>query len=162
MNDGSLFQNVHIVHVAGNGHIADYSDWATGNPSSDVVNMEGWDEALFLVVKGAGAAGTMTLTIDSCDTATPTTATPVAFQYWTCTTPDVWSAMNEATAVGFVTTAGANQMYACRIKAAGLSGTNKYVRLDVNEVDGTATDGTIVCILSKGRYVHEVMDTVLT
>ena len=64
MNDGSLMQYMLPVAVGTNGFIADFSDWATGNPATDIVNMEAWDEALFFVIRGAGAVGTQTITVE--------------------------------------------------------------------------------------------------
>lgn len=162
MFSGSLMQEMHVVHVGTSGFVASYADYTTGNPATDVVNMSKWDEALFLVVKGSGAVGTATITVEACSNTTPSATQAIVFDYWTCTSVDTWSDMSTATAAGFTTTAGADQVYAIRVKAIDLYSTYKYVRLQFTEVDSTACDGTVICILTKGRYIHEVPATALT
>jgi hypothetical protein len=131
-------------------------DIFNGSPASDVVSMKEYREIIFIITKSDGAVGTATLTVESCDTVVPGTATAVAFQYKVCTSGNTWGATTAATAAGFTTTAGINQMYMISIRADQLSGTDKFVRLQITEVDSTACDGAAICI-GIPRYAQDIM-----
>lgn len=156
-----MFQDFHPIHCAPSGFIAANEDIFNGDPATDVINLAEYGSIIFFIICNAGATGTATITVESCDDVTPTTATAVAFKYWACTTPDVWGDMTAATAAGFTTTAAADKMYAIEISAEALSGTDKYVRMQCTEVADAAVDGAIMAIAGRGRYVHEVQGTTL-
>lgn len=157
MSMGRLMDELHPVHIATSGFIADYSDYTTGNPATDVVSLANYDSVLFLILKSSGATGTATITVESCDNVTPDTATAIAFTYWTCTTPDTWGEATAATSSGFTTTASADDMYAIEINSSQLSGTDQFVRLQFTEVDSTACDGAVLCILGNPRIAKGIM-----
>ena len=100
------------------------------------------------------------MTVESCDDTTPTTTT--AFRYRKQTTPDTFGAWTDATATGFTTTAGADQVYEVLVDAEDLSGTDKYVCLQLTEDTDSPCDGAVVCILFGPRYGKGVPDSVLT
>lgn len=158
---GRLFQNIHVVNAMPAANQAAYEDLFNGSPNTDVVNLSKYDSALWIIQKAAGSTGVARISVESCDDVTPSTATTVAFNYWTCTTGDTWSDMQTATSYGFTTTAGADQAYAIEISSAELSGTDKYARLATDETTDSAVDGTIVCILGNARYMHEVKETAI-
>lgn len=158
---GRLFQNIHVVNAMPSGNQAAYEDLFNGSPSTDIVNLGKYDKALWIVQKAAGATGTAVLTVESCDTVVPGTATAVAFNYWTCTTGDTWSDMQTATSAGFTTTAGTNQAYAIEINSSELYSTNKYARLTLTDSDSDPVDGTVVCVLGGARFMHEVKPTAI-
>lgn len=158
---GRTFQNIHAVNAMPSANQAAYEDLFNGDPSTDVVNLGKYEKATWLVQKAAGGTGTALVTVESCDDVTPSTATAVAFNYWTCTSGDTWSDMQTATSTGFTTTAGADQMYAIEINSAELSGTDQYARLTMTEVADDPVDGTVVCIMSGGRVVQEVPPTAI-
>lgn len=161
MSKERFFQNVHVVNAMPTANEAAYEDLFAGNPSTEIVNLSNYDKATFIIQKAAGATGTAVITVESCDDVTPTTATAIAFDYWTCTSGDTWSDMSAATTAGFTTTAGADQMYAIEVNASELSGTDKYVRLTATESVDSPVDGTITCILSGARFKSEVMKTAI-
>jgi len=161
MKNGKMFQDFHPVHCATSGVIAANEDMFNGDPATDIISLSEYGSLLFLVACNAGAVGTATLTVESCDDVTPTTATAVPFNYWECTTPDVWSDMKTATATGFTTAAAADKMYAIEISAEALYSTDSFVRLQCTEVVDGAVDGAILAIAGRGRYQHEVQGTVL-
>jgi len=152
MTTGRWMDTNHVVHVGTSGFIAAYEDIFNGDPASDVVNMKLYDRCTFIIELAAGATGTATLTVESCDDTTPTTSTAVAFTYWVCTTPDTWGEATAAAAAGFTTTAGANNAYVVEVNSSELNSTDTYVRLQMTEVVDSPVDGGIVCILSDARY----------
>jgi hypothetical protein len=159
--NGKLFQHIHPIHAFPAAVVAACEDFFDGDPASDVIALKKYGAALFLIVKNAGATGTSTITVESCDDVTPSTATAIAFNYWECTTPDVWSDMKTATASGFATTAGADQMYAIEIHADALSTTDAFVRLQTTELVDSPVDGMMTAIAGDARYLCEVKPTAL-
>ena len=152
-----------FVNVGNSSFIAANEDIFNGSPDTDIVNMKYWRDCIFTIQKGAGAAGTATVTVESCDTVVPGTATAVAFKYRAMTlATDTWSAWTDATSAGFTTTAGADDMYEIWVRADGLYSTDHYVRMALAEVDSTACDGGIQAVLFNPRYAEDVNPTVLT
>jgi len=158
---GRFFQNVHVVNALPAASAAAYDDLFNGTPATDIINLGKYENATFIIQKAAGATGTATITVESCDTVVPGTATAIPFVYWVCTTGDTWGDMQTATASGFTTTAGTDQVYAVEVNSASLSGTNKYVRVKATEVVNSPVSGSITCLLSKGRVVQEVSPTAI-
>ena len=144
-------------------------DMFENNITSDIANLSAWEGALFIVTKLAGATGTATATMESCDTVSPGTATAVAFKYRYSTTPDTFTAWADATSSGVAITAGADEVWEFAIASSELyKGTatapvnDNYVRLKLTETDSTAVDGSVVTILYGPKYGHEIPTTVLT
>lgn len=156
-----LAQELHVVNVGDSSFIAANEDFLAGTVYTDVVNLGKYEKAMWIIQKGAGATGTTVVTVDSCDNVTPSTATPIAFNYWVCTSGDTYGDMQTATSSGFTSTAGANQVYKVEINAAELSGTDQYARLVCTEATNDPCDGSIVCILGGGRVVQEVPKTAI-
>ena len=151
-----------IVNAFNSSFIAANEDIFNGDPASDIMNMEEWRDCIFVIQKGAGAAGTATITIESCDTVVPGTATPIIFKYRIMTkATDTWGAWTDATTAGFTTTAGADDAYEIWVQAIDL-GDDKYVRMQCTEVADGGCDGGIVAILFNPRYPQSVPGTVLT
>lgn len=161
MESGRLFQYIHPIHCATSAIVAANEDVFNGDPATDVISMAKYDKVLFLIVLNAGATGTATITVESCDDTTPTTSTAIAFNYWVCTTPDVWGDMTAATTAGFATTAGANNMYAIEVEASALSGTDSFVRMQCTELVDSPVDGAILAIAGNPRFAQEVKPTAL-
>jgi hypothetical protein len=151
-----------VVNCFNSVQMAAFEDMYNGSPAGDIINMQDWRQCYFIIHRGAGAAGTATLTVESCDTVVPGTATAIPFMSRTMTTAtDTWSAWVQRTAAGYTTTAGANTAEEIMVRAEDLHSTDKYVRLQCTEVDGTANDGGIVAILTDPRYAEDVNRTVL-
>lgn len=161
MKNGRMFQDFHPVHCAPSGVIAANEDMFAGDPATDIMNLAEYGSVIFFVICNGGATGTAVLTVESCDTVVPGTATAIPFKYWACTTPDIWGDMIAATAAGFTTDVGADKMYAIEVSAEELSGTDAFVRLQCTEGVDSPVDGAIMAIVGRGRYVHEVQGTVL-
>ena len=129
-----------------------HEDIFNGDPATDVVSMAGYQEMLFVIVKSAGATGTATITVESCDDTTPTTSTAITFRYKATTSGNTEGAVTAAAAAGFATTAGANQCYVISVKADELNGSDGFVRMVMTELVDGACDGGVVTIGGSPRY----------
>lgn len=156
---GRLFQNIHVVNALPAED--DAEDLFASSVSTDIVNLGKYEKALFIIQKGVGATGQGVVTVESCDTVVPGTATAIPFTYWTCASGDTWSDMNSAVAAGYTTIGGSGSMVAVEVNSAELSGTDKYVRLTVTESTDDAVVGWITTILGDGRVVQEVSPTAI-
>lgn len=65
--------------------IAPVADFADTVQSTDVFNASNYKQTNFIIVKGVGATGTSTITVEGCDDVTPTNTTAVPFRYRACT-----------------------------------------------------------------------------
>jgi hypothetical protein len=157
----NLLEDMHVVQCSPSAFIAAAEDFMAGNPATDVIDMSLCDEVLFIVQKMAGAVGTGTITIESCDDTTPTTPTAVAFRYRKSTTPDVFGAITAVASTGILMAAGADEIYLAHIKANELSGTDRYVRMQLTETDSTAVDGGVIAICGGMRYLEDVTPVTL-
>jgi hypothetical protein len=135
------------------------ADFMAGTVNTDIIECKSAVGVLFQITKGIGLTGTSTITIQACDTIVPGNTTAVAFMYRSTAAggTDVWSDWAQATATGFVTTAGSNQMYQCFVPAAELASEGYgYVRLNAVEVVASAVTGCINMAVVQGRVQPEV------
>ena len=152
--------NFPLTHHAVNA-LAPDADRFNSNPATDVYSLAEYERITFVLAKGAGATGTATLTVESCDDVTPTTTTAVAFSYRAQTSNDTWGAWTAATSSGFTTTAGANQVYEVTISGSELNDDDKYVRLQLTEVANDPVDAGVLAILTQPRYGASVPQTAI-
>ncbi len=162
MAQPSMLQRMNVYNAAPSGLIAANEDIFNGDPATDVLSMENYEEIVFIITKNAGATGTAVITVESCDDTTPTTTTAVAFRYQVTTSGNTIGAVAAAAAAGFTTTAGANQVYAISIKSDELSGSDKYVRLVATEGVDSPVDGAIIAIGLYPRYEQDVPVEMIT
>lgn len=146
------FEDVKFVHVGNSSFIADFADYTTGNPATDILSMENHNDCYFVIQKGAGAVGTATITVESCDTVVPGTATAVGFEYKVITAGDTESAWTTVASTGYLITAAADKIVVAHVKASDLYSTNKFVRLQFTETDSTACKGAVVAMLTNPRF----------
>lgn len=137
-------------------------DMFEGDITSIITSMENWGGVLYIVKKLAGAVGTAVATIESCDTIVPGTPTEIDFRYRKMTTPDTFGAWTAGDSAGVTITAGADSVWEFSVYDSELNGSDKYVRLVLTEVDGTAVDGGVQTILFDPRYGQSIPSTVLT
>ncbi|MBC8384887.1 MAG: hypothetical protein H8E57_05165 [Candidatus Cloacimonetes bacterium] len=148
-----------VIHCFDSGIIAANEDIFNGDPAGDVITMDTFRTCTFTIIKNAGAVGTATITVESCDDTTPSTATAVAFKYRKIQDPDTHGVWTDATAAGFTTAAEADCIYEIQVHSNGLSGTDKYVRMQCTEVENAAVDGAIFAVLTSPRYPSADPDT---
>jgi len=138
------------------------ADFLAGTVNTDVFSVKNHERALFVVYKGAGATGTSTLTVEACDDFTPSNTTAVPFRYQAITSGDTRGEVTDATAAGFTTTAGANQLYVIEVDAVELAKAGyANVRLHGVEVANDPCTGGIIGMLLGSRYTSEVPDTAI-
>jgi len=159
MSKSRFAQTVHVVNAVTSPATLD--DIFNTGLVTDVINLSNYDKVTWILTKNAGAVGTATIKVESCDTVAPGVATAIPFSYWVCTSGDTFGDMQAATASGFATTAGANQIYKIEVNSSELSGTNKYVRMTGTEVVNDPCSGSCVAILSGPRFTSEVPVTAI-
>jgi len=151
----STFKIVNIIPPA--------ADAFSGTVTSNTINLKNYNHATFIVAKGAGALGTSTITVEACVDAMGTTPTAIGFTYSTNTTSDTWSAVTNADATGFTTTAGANQTYKIEVDASKLGKLNcTYVRIKAVEVVNDPVVGSVTAVLKEGRFTGDSPASVLS
>jgi hypothetical protein len=156
---GRLIQEVHFVNPLPTGAAMD--DLYEGGFSSDIVNLGKYERATWVIARGVGNTGTAVITVDSCDTVAPGTATAIPFVYKVAASGDTFSATTAATAAGYTTAAGPGSMVVVEVNAAELSGTDKFARLTVTEGTDSAVSGSVVCIMSGGKIVQDIAPTAI-
>jgi len=152
---------IESLHLASG--LAPVADALAGTVASDVVNMEEFGKAIFIIHKGVGATGTSTITVEACDDVTPTTTSAVEFHYKAVTATDVNGAVTAAASTGFALTAGSAQIYAIEVDAAALNASGYgYVRLKAVEVVDSPVLAGILIVMAEPRYgVASVLRTQL-
>ena len=150
-----VLESTNAYNCAPSGVIAANEDIFDGDPATDVVSMENYETIVWYIIKNAGATGTATITVESCDDTTPSTATAIAFHYRATTSGNTRGAVTAATSAGFTTTAGANQIYEIEVSAEALSAGDKFVRMQCTEVANNPCDGAIMQVMHGPRFGHE-------
>jgi hypothetical protein len=136
--------------------IAPVANAFAGTAYTDIVSMANYEKALFLLQKGVGATGTATITLEACSDNTGAGATAIPFRYRrnnAAGSPiDAMGAFTNATASGFVTTAGSNDQYAIEVTNSELLEGKPWLRLKSVEGVVSAVAGSVLIILSGARY----------
>ena len=151
-----MLERLNAYNCAPSALVAANEDIFAGDPATDVISMANYDSIMFLIAKNAGATGTATITVESCDNVTPTTPTAIAFHYRATTSGNTVGAVTAATSAGFATTAGADQIYAIEVSARDLYDEDQFVRMQCTEVADDPCDGAIICILGVPRNNSDV------
>ncbi|MCR4443214.1 MAG: hypothetical protein QHH10_13150 [Peptococcaceae bacterium] len=152
-----MYKPYHVVNA-----LPPAADAFAGTVVTDVINLKNWEHVSFLIQCGAGAVGTSTITVEACDDTTPTNTVAIPFTYQECISGDTFSEVKQADETGFTTTAAANKVYKIELDAQALAKSGySYVRLKTVEVTDDPVAGGVMAILSGGRYVQEVCDSVL-
>lgn len=139
------------------------ADAFAGTVSTDIVSMKGHETVEFYIIKGVGATGTATITVEACDDTTPTTTLAIPFRFQSILTEDVHGVMTEVDAAGFTTTAGSSQLYKVSIDAQGLAASGyEYVRLTSTEVVNDPVLGGVLINLVTPRFGQAVQESVLS
>jgi len=138
------------------------ADAFSGTVYSDIVNMGDYAGATFIIVKGVGATGTATITVEASDDVSGSNVTAIPFRYKAMTSGDTEGALTAATTAGFTTTAGSSQRYLIEIDSEELGDTGyQYARLKSVEVVDDPVLGGIEIIMSGGRYKQDVPATAI-
>ena len=166
---GDFLINHHVPQLVTSTEQPKGEDMWDATITSDVANLKEWEGALFIITKMAGATGTATITIESCDDAAASTSTAVAYWYRYSVTPDIFTAWARAESTGETITAGADDVWEFAISSSELyKGTaaapvnDNYVRIVCTEVADDPVDGSVVTMLYGAKHAHEIPVTVLT
>ena len=142
--------------------LAPVADALAGSAVSDIVNGKNFGKLFFVIHKGVGATGTSTITIDACDDVVPTNTTAIPFRYRNITSGDTVTALTEAAAAGFTTTAGSAQLILVEVDAVELAKTGYgYCRLAATEVVDSPVLAGILIFGSNPRYSVDTGDTAI-
>ena len=143
-----LLNNLHFIKG-----LDPVADAFSGTVTSDVVSLENFESAIFLVYKGVGTTGTSTITVEACDDFVPTNTSAVGFLSKSITSTDIQGAMTVRAAAGFTTTAGSSQIYAIQVNVEELLASGyACVRLKCVEVVDSPVLGGIAIALSNPRF----------
>lgn len=142
--------------------VADFFDSGAGG-ASDVISLKDHNRARAILLWGVGTTGTATLTVEACDDVTPTTHTAIPFWYRITVAAADPGAITLATASGFTTTAGSNQLVEIEINAAELNLLGRtYFRIVLTEVVDSPVLGGIVIELLEPRFATASSTTATT
>ena len=126
------------------------------------INMKSWGHASFLLHGGVGAVGTAQVTIEACSDITPTNVTPIGFFYQECINGDTFGPIIQAPITGFTTSAASNKIYKIEVDGISLASTGfGYVRLKSTENVVGSIIGSVIAVLTEGRFVSGILATVL-
>jgi len=140
------------------------ADAFTGSGVTDIISMKNHQTATFLIYVGVETAGTAdgVVTVHAVDDVAGSNATAIPFKYQTITSGDTPSAITDATATGYVMTAGSSQINAIYVDAGDLASTGYgYVRLTVTEDTNDPAVACILCMLTEGKEEAEITETAI-
>jgi hypothetical protein len=147
MNQSEL---IHVVTA-----LKPAADRYNTNPQTDYISLKDYKSVMFAVQHGSGASGTAVITAQMAEDASGTGATDIPFTYRRVAavgTSDVPGAITAATAAGFTTTAGSDQLYLIEINAEELDSDSPFVALTLTEGVNSPVDGAVLAILGEPRY----------
>jgi hypothetical protein len=150
---------LHVVQA-----LAPDADVFAGSKATDWINLKNYDSVLFVINQGVGATGTFTVVANMAEDAAGTGSTAIPFSYRNVadtTSSDVPGARTSATASGFTTTAGSNQIQLVEVQASDLDDDSPFVQLATTEVVDSPIDGGIVAILGNPRYAGDTHQTAI-
>lgn len=132
--------------------LAPSADLYNGDPATDVILTTHYDRILFLLF-GVATTGTAVVTVEECDNVTPSNSTAIAFNYYSNTSGDTFSAATSATASGFTTATSDTYIYAIEVLAQDLTQGYPGVRLVLTEGVDAAVVGAVVAVCGDARYM---------
>lgn len=160
MSNGHFSEQV--ITVAGLSPSADLYD---GDPGTDVVNMEGFNRAVFQLHQKTGGTntGTAVVTVLASTAASGGTTAAIPFTYRKKTTgaSAAYGAITAATTSGFTTTANEDTIYLIEVEDQALPAGKPYLQLKLTEAVDDPVLGSVTIHLMGGRY-KEPYDTVLS
>lgn len=145
-----LSEKIHCVTA-----LAASADTYDTSQVSDYISLKNYNSIMFVLMHGTGTTGTATITVAMASDASGTGATNIPFSYRRVTavaTSDVEGAMTAATASGFTTTAGSDQMYIIEVNGEELDNDKMFVALTATEVVNSPVKGAWLAILGEARY----------
>lgn len=135
--------------------LAPAADLYNGDPATDVVNMKDYRRCTFVLHQNGvspSSNGNAVITVEACASAAGSSATAIPFKYTKLTTgaSDASTALTDATAAGFTTTAVENTTYVIEVAANELTDDKPYVRLVCTEGTDAPVVGSVMIYLHGG------------
>lgn len=151
--NGLFIENFHLV----NG-LSPSADRYNTDPASDVVNMENFEKAVFLIhqIRNAtSTAGTASVKPQAVSSVAASNAEDLPFK-WSKKTTGADDTMGSVSSVAagnsFTTTANEDTIYVVEVDARDLPATKQFVQLKLTEVVNAPVVGSVICILCGHRY----------
>jgi len=138
--------------------------YESGPVYSQAVNMSLYGHACFILIEGAGGAGTTTITMQACATAAGGSPTAISYRYRLCGTTDTWGALSAAVTT-YATIAGAAKMIAIEVDAEDLIAaqpTKPYLRMCMTELNDAVCTGAVFIVLTDPVYPQAIPLTAIT
>lgn len=149
-----VFTEFHFLNVG----LAPVADALTGTVNSDIVNTDQYGHVTFVLMRGVGATGTSTLTVEACSTNTGTGAEAIPFKSRTGPETGVGlGALTTRAAAGYATVAGSNQIDVIEVDPSDTPDGKPFVRLHAVEVVDSPVAAAMLAILGNARYAEDVM-----
>ena len=132
-------------------------DRLNGNWASDVIHMAEYRDILFIVDQSSGI-GEGEISVQSLDDILPTTTSARSGgRFRSSTSPDTWDAWGAiSTSSGFLTGITTDKTYEIWVSANELSGTDEYIRLNVDETVNAPIEINMIAILFNPRHASDV------
>jgi len=138
------------------------ADGFAGTVQTDIVSMRNYKRAEFIIIKGVGATGTSTITVEACDDVSASNTTAIPFYYQAITTGDTAGALTAATVSGFATTAGSSQVYRILVNASDMAASGyEFLRLAAVEVVNNPVLGGVLIELYESKDGRDVPATAI-
>lgn len=120
------------------------------------IDLSSFGRVAFVLIKGVGTTGTSTVTVVAGDNASPQNETAIPFTYRRIAA-GIPGAVIKATASGFVTTAGSEDMYVVEVNSQALAASGyKYAHLKLVESVDDPVIGSVLAIAGEPRYADSV------
>ena len=133
-------------------------DLLQGNYQSDVINMQDWQDCVFVINQTSGV-GQGTVSILRHDDVTPTTTAGAPTWRWRkSTAPDVWNAWTTvATSSGFETGITPDKVFEAHIRGDEVGGSSdfKFISLNIDQITDSPVDIDIIAICFNGRFQND-------
>jgi hypothetical protein len=128
----------------------------------DAFSMENWSHASIIITLGVTHSTGSVVTVYECADNAAGDDVAIAFKLASEVTAggDVLEVLTDVTSSGFTTTVNDGALYTIELDAADLSAGYPYVNVKCANPGG-ATFGSVVAVLSGGRYASSISPTVL-
>lgn len=148
-----VFSQSHFL----NGGLAPVADALAGTVTGDYVTTKLYSHVTFVLIRGVGATGTSTLTVQAASDNTGTGATAIPFKSRSGTLAGVLGALTTRAAAGYTTSAGSNQIDVIEVDAADTPDGKPFVALKAVEVVDSPVAAAVLTILSKARFEQAIL-----
>jgi len=136
--------------------LAPVADALAGTVGTTPVNIGKYEALEFVLIKGVGATGTSTITVEACTSSGAANPEAIPFSYRVSLDKgNTWGEQILATAAGFATTAGSDHVIMIQVPSHGPLAslpTKKWVRLKAVEVVDSPVLATVIALLHGCNY----------